>query len=143
MELAAEPRPAWLDVTSRDDYLCFAGVDPYRSCGLQLPQGAPYPELRLIDLEFSQREDAAMREYNDATHAGDQVAQDIARAKLARIQELKQLAEEEAALQNQSPLQKLRDELNQSAGQIGESLEQVAVDGFGALIGNAPDDRGR
>ena len=50
MELAAEPRPAWLDVTSRDDYLCFAGVDPYRSCGLQLPQGAPYPELRLIEL---------------------------------------------------------------------------------------------
>ena len=50
MELAAEPRPAWLDVTSRDDYLCFAGVDPYLSCGLQLPEGTPYPELRLIDL---------------------------------------------------------------------------------------------
>ena len=50
IELAAEPRPAWLDVTSRDDYLCFAGVVPYRSCGLQLPQGAAYPELRLIEL---------------------------------------------------------------------------------------------
>jgi pimeloyl-ACP methyl ester carboxylesterase len=50
IELAVEPRPAWLDVTSRDDFLCFAGVDPYRSCGLQLPEGAAYPELRLIDL---------------------------------------------------------------------------------------------
>jgi len=50
IDLAVEPRPVWLDVTSRDDYLCFAGVDPYRSCGLPLPEGAAYPELRLIDL---------------------------------------------------------------------------------------------
>ena len=50
IELALEPRPPWLDVTSRDDYLCFAGVDPYLSCGLPRPEGAPYPELRLIDL---------------------------------------------------------------------------------------------
>jgi hypothetical protein len=50
IDLAADPRADWLDVTSRDDYLCFAGVDPYRSCGLPLPEGAPYPRLRLIDL---------------------------------------------------------------------------------------------
>ena len=50
IDLAVEPRPAWLDVTSRDDYLCFAGVDPYHSCGLPRPEGAPFPELRLIDL---------------------------------------------------------------------------------------------
>ena len=48
--LASEPRPPWLDVTSRDDYLCFAGVDPYRSCSLPPPPGGAYPELRLIDL---------------------------------------------------------------------------------------------
>ena len=50
LELAADPRPAWLDITSRDDYLCFAGVDPYRCFGLSRPAGEVYPELRLIPL---------------------------------------------------------------------------------------------
>ncbi len=49
-ELAQEPRLPWLDVTSHDDLLCFAGVDPYRSCGLPAPGGTPYPTLRLIKL---------------------------------------------------------------------------------------------
>jgi hypothetical protein len=50
IELAAEPRPPWLDITSRDDYLCFAGVDPYRSCRLPAPSGGAYPQLRLVAL---------------------------------------------------------------------------------------------
>ncbi len=51
LELARAPRLPWLDVTSRDDFLCFAGVDAYRSCGLEPPAGAGgYPALRLIDL---------------------------------------------------------------------------------------------
>ena len=50
LELAADPRPPWLDLTSRDDYLCFAGVDPYASCGLPSPAGAAYPERRLVPL---------------------------------------------------------------------------------------------
>ena len=56
LELAADPRPSWIDVTSRDDFLCFAGVNPYRSCGL-LPSGPDcedvsfdFPDLRMIDL---------------------------------------------------------------------------------------------
>ena len=49
-ELAQEPRLSWLDVTSRDDLLCFAGVDPYRSCGLPAPGGTPYPALKLVAL---------------------------------------------------------------------------------------------
>jgi len=47
--LAAVPRLPWRDVTSRDDYLCFAGVDPYRSCGIALEPPA-YPRLELINL---------------------------------------------------------------------------------------------
>ena len=47
--LAEEPRIPWLDITSRDDFLCFAGVDPYRSCGVPR-DGEAYPELRLIPL---------------------------------------------------------------------------------------------
>ena len=47
--LAVEPRLPWRDITSRDDYLCFAGVDPYRSCGLQADPPA-YPQLELIHL---------------------------------------------------------------------------------------------
>lgn len=47
--LAQEPRLPWRDVTSRDDYLCFAAVDPYRSCGLPCLE-VPYPELQLIPL---------------------------------------------------------------------------------------------
>jgi pimeloyl-ACP methyl ester carboxylesterase len=47
--LAQEPRIPWRDITSRHDYLCFAGVDPYRSCGL--PMAVPsYPQLELIEL---------------------------------------------------------------------------------------------
>ncbi|MEI6829410.1 MAG: hypothetical protein WCK64_06090 [Synechococcaceae cyanobacterium ELA445] len=48
-ELAREPRLPWRDITSQDDYLCFAGVDPYRSCGLRIAQPA-YPEQQLIPL---------------------------------------------------------------------------------------------
>jgi len=49
-ELAREPRLPWLDLTSRDDLLCFAGVDPYRSCGLPAPAGPAYPSLQLVAL---------------------------------------------------------------------------------------------
>jgi len=48
--LAQEPRLPWLDITSRDDYLCFAAVDPYQSCGVHRPGAGSYPELRLIPL---------------------------------------------------------------------------------------------
>ncbi len=47
--LAQTPRIPWLDITSRDDYLCFAAVDPYRSCGLTIEPPA-YPQLQLVDL---------------------------------------------------------------------------------------------
>ena len=52
--LAEEPRLPWLDITSRDDYLCFAGVDPYASCGVQC-SGDAYPRLRLIPLAQRQQ----------------------------------------------------------------------------------------
>lgn len=48
--LAQEPRLPWLDITSRDDYLCFAAVDPYLSCGVPRQGAEAYPELRLIPL---------------------------------------------------------------------------------------------
>lgn len=50
IELAQEPRPPWADITSHHDYLCFAGVDPYRSCGLPIPSDGPYPNPRIINL---------------------------------------------------------------------------------------------
>jgi hypothetical protein len=52
--LAQEPRLPWLDVTSEDDFLCFAGVDPYASCGVPC-QGESYPMLRLIPLAQRQQ----------------------------------------------------------------------------------------
>lgn len=52
--LAEEPRIPWRDITSRHDYLCFAGVDPYRSCGLTIAPPT-YPQLELIGL--AQRQD--------------------------------------------------------------------------------------
>jgi len=48
--LAQEPRLPWRDITSRDDYLCFAAVDPYQSCGVPRPGSGAYPELQLISL---------------------------------------------------------------------------------------------
>jgi hypothetical protein len=47
--LAQLPRLPWRDITSSDDYLCFAGVDPYRSCGLAIDP-PEYPELQKIRL---------------------------------------------------------------------------------------------
>lgn len=47
--LAQEPRIPWRDITSRHDYLCFAGVDPYRSCELTIAVPS-YPQLELIEL---------------------------------------------------------------------------------------------
>jgi len=47
--LAQPPRLPWRDITSHDDYLCFAGVDPYRSCGMVVEPPA-YPQLELIRL---------------------------------------------------------------------------------------------
>lgn len=47
--LAQQPRIPWRDITSRHDYLCFAGVDPYSSCRIAIAAPA-YPQLELIDL---------------------------------------------------------------------------------------------
>lgn len=49
LSLAAVPRIPWRDVTSRQDFLCFAAVDPYRSCGLAVEPPA-YPQLELMQL---------------------------------------------------------------------------------------------
>lgn len=51
--LAATPRIPWRDITSSDDYLCFAGVDPYRSCRLAVAPPA-YPQLQRIHLAARQ-----------------------------------------------------------------------------------------
>jgi hypothetical protein len=47
--LAEVPRLPWRDITSGDDYLCFAGVDPYRSCRVAL-EPPSYPQLQRIQL---------------------------------------------------------------------------------------------
>lgn len=50
--LAIEPCFPWLDVTSFDDLLCFAGVNPYQACGLPVPRrhGIEYPHMQLLNL---------------------------------------------------------------------------------------------
>ncbi len=48
--LSTYPRISWTDVTSKVDLLCFAGVNPYISCGLPKPKGEPYPTMKIIDL---------------------------------------------------------------------------------------------
>lgn len=89
--------------------------------------------LRLVDLEFSQREDEAMKAYNDATRRGDEVAADIARSKLARIQLLKQFATEEAKLQTMSPIEAYLDQLPKTAAEVNEAFESIAVSGIQSL----------
>ena len=49
-ELAKAPRVPWLDVTSADDLLCFAGVNPYKACGMEVPEQGEYPRQQLLDL---------------------------------------------------------------------------------------------
>ena len=50
--LAIEPCLPWLDVTSFDDLMCFAGVNPYQACGLPVPRrdGNDYPRMQLLNL---------------------------------------------------------------------------------------------
>ncbi len=52
-ELATEPILPWRDVTSYQDLLCFAGVNPYESCGLHGPKGQSYPKMELINLAMA------------------------------------------------------------------------------------------
>ena len=49
-ELGRLPKIDWLDVTSREDLLCFAGVNPYTSCGLSIPFVKSYPRMKIIQL---------------------------------------------------------------------------------------------
>ena len=49
-ELGSLPKINWLDVTSREDLLCFAGVNPYTSCGLTAPFAKSYPRMKVIRL---------------------------------------------------------------------------------------------
>ena len=49
-ELGRLPKINWLDITSRDDLLCFAGVNPYTSCGLSIPFTKSYPRMKIIQL---------------------------------------------------------------------------------------------
>ena len=49
-ELGRLPKIDWLDVTSREDLLCFAGVNPYTSCGLSIPFDKSYPRMKIIQL---------------------------------------------------------------------------------------------
>ncbi len=53
--LASSPRIPWRDVTSKDDMLCFAGVDPYKSSGLRKPAGDQYPIMELVTLSTSEK----------------------------------------------------------------------------------------
>lgn len=84
-------------------------------------------DLRQIDLQFSKRLDEAQQDYAEAVVAGNTVAADIASAELARLTELRGLAEEAARLRNLSPLEELRDELSQTRGEIAEDFERVEV----------------
>src|SRR5690606_19726128 len=71
--------------------------------------------------------------YEDAVRRGDQVAERIAQARLARIAELKSLAQQEAFRANQSPMEALRDQLSMSAEEMNEALESVQVRGLRTL----------
>lgn len=53
--LAVEPRLPWRDCSSHHDLLCFAGVNPYRACGIPAPETGSYPQLELLDLRTPRR----------------------------------------------------------------------------------------
>ena len=50
VDLAKAPRLSWLDISSADDLLCFAGVNPYAACGMVVPEKGDYPRMQLLDL---------------------------------------------------------------------------------------------
>lgn len=90
-------------------------------------------DLKLIDLEFKDRQDAATKDYEQAVVAGNDAAAAIAKAELDRLEELRALAEEAARLRNLGPLDQLREDLNRTKAQIGEDIENVEVRGLRTL----------
>lgn len=84
-------------------------------------------ELKLIDIEFSDRQKEAEKAYGEAVRTGNDTAAQIAKSEVGRLVELRQLAEEAARLRNLSPLEQLRDEMNKTRGEIAEDVERVEV----------------
>ncbi|WP_320675172.1 hypothetical protein [Prochlorococcus sp. MIT 1341] len=53
--LAEQPRFPWRDVTSQEDLLCFAGVNPFITCGIAIPKGSLYPKMEIISLSLPRK----------------------------------------------------------------------------------------
>lgn len=49
-ELTTGLKIPWTDVTSHQDLLCFADVNPYTSCGLTPPNEGHYPQMVVVNL---------------------------------------------------------------------------------------------
>ncbi|MDO7841075.1 phage tail tape measure protein [Sphingomonas immobilis] len=85
-------------------------------------------QLDLLDIEF-QRQRAALESVlalNSSTDAEKQIAQ----ARLDQLDKMQATATRGVTRETMSPLEKFRDELHRTAGQISEDFEQIEVDGL-------------
>lgn len=83
-------------------------------------------ELRILELQYE--EEKLKLEALAASATATEAEKEIARRRLAQLDEQYGLRRQSAERQNESPLEKYRREMNKSAGQIQERAEQWVVD---------------
>lgn len=83
-------------------------------------------ELRILDLQY--QEEKLRLEAVAASAQSTEAEKEIARRRLAQLDEQYGLRREQTNRQNESPLEKYRREMNKSSGQIQEQAEQWIVD---------------
>lgn len=89
-------------------------------------------ELRLLDLQM--QEERSRLEAVQASQTATEAEKEIARRRLAQLPTMEAQRKGEINKSYQGPLGDLRDELNNSAGNMGDALESVEANGIRSLI---------
>lgn len=97
-------------------------------------------ELKILDLQFQQQR--AIQEAVLASQTATAQEKEIARNRLATLDQLQTLGRAQVQRENQGPLARYLDTIPRTGAEINEAAEGVAVDGLGSLIDGIATARG-
>lgn len=97
-------------------------------------------ELKILDLQFQQQR--AIQEAVLASQTATAQEKEIARNRLATLDQLQTLGRAQVQRENQGPLARYLDAVPRTGAEINEAAESVAVDGLGSLIDGIATARG-
>lgn len=95
-------------------------------------------ELRLLDLQRKE-EEARLRAVTASESTASAAEKKAAQARLDALPRIYGAREEAVRRDNAGPLDRYRDELNRTAGDVNEGMEQIAVDGLRSLTDGLAD----